>query len=101
MITRLILALLNIISKKSYPVSWPPLMMKIIISHSEFATKLGANNQLDVKMLLVKYKDIILLFQDLYKFDMFKEANFVPKRLIDCKKTIWGVSQLYLYSCLY
>lgn len=64
----------------------------------EFATTLGANNQLDVKTLLVKYKDIILLFQDLYRFDIFKQANFVPKKLLDCKKTIWGVSQLYTTS---
>jgi hypothetical protein len=67
----------------------------------EFATTLGANNQLDVKTLLVKYKDIILLFQDLYKFQLFKEASFEPKKLIDCKKTIWGVSQMSIYSCHY
>jgi hypothetical protein len=57
----------------------------------EFAITLGANKQSDVKTLL-KYKDVIDLFTQLYQFNVFKQHDFKPKQLLKCKKTIWGVS---------
>jgi hypothetical protein len=62
----------------------------------EFATTLGANNQLDVKTMLLKYSDLIELLTDLYQFETFKQEDFHPKQLLECKKTIWGVRQYIL-----
>ena len=59
-----------------------------------FATTLAANNQVDVKILLLKYKDLVDFFCDIYQFDMFREQAYHPKQLVAIKKTVWGVSNI-------
>jgi hypothetical protein len=59
-----------------------------------FATTLAAGNQLDVKTLLQKYKDIVEFFCDIYQFRIFRAKSYHPKQLVASKKTVWGVSAI-------
>jgi hypothetical protein len=77
---RVIKSLMNASDRKDYETTY------------QFACSLGANNQLDVKTLLLKYQDIIELFLCLYQYDIFTAAAFEPRQLLECKKVVYGVS---------
>jgi len=57
-----------------------------------YAISLTANNELDVRTLLLKYPDLIDQFKWLYAIPSFREHGFHPKALVEAQKTIWGVS---------
>lgn len=56
-----------------------------------FGSSLGANNEMDVKTLLVKYKDVIETLIPLFQYKQFLHYGFSPKELVECKRVIWGV----------
>lgn len=59
-----------------------------------FAQTLTANNQCDVKSLLLKAPHVIKVFQQLYQFQTFKDELYHPSKLVGFQQTIWGVSIL-------
>ncbi|KIL55182.1 hypothetical protein M378DRAFT_18178 [Amanita muscaria Koide BX008] len=64
-----------------------------------YAKSLTANNEMDVRTLLVKYPDCISLFEWLFKIPTFTAHGFQPKLLVEAHKTIWGmVEPFFLLS---
>lgn len=61
-----------------------------------YASGLTANNETDVKSLLLKHSDLIKAFEWLYQIPSFRDYGFHPKRLVQAKKTIWGVVDAFV-----
>jgi hypothetical protein len=57
-----------------------------------YAIGLTANNELDVRTLMVKYPETMPRFEWLYAITPFQEFGFNPKALVEAHKIIWGVS---------
>ena len=64
----------------------------------QYAVGLTANNENDVKSLLLKHIDIIKSFQWLYQIPSFHNVDFSPKDLVQAKRTIWGVVEPFVHG---
>lgn len=67
----------------------------------KFAQTLTANHQCDVKTLLLKAPHVIQAFQDLYKFNAFKDELYHPSRILGFQQVTWGVIVFFLQSKLH
>ena len=57
-----------------------------------YATSLTANNEMDVRNLMLKYPPAMNKLEWLYGVPAFRDYGFHPRTFLEAQKTIWGVS---------